>query len=109
MSDSSRTQERRGEARHTVAWRGRVKTARGDVPCDVQDVCCNGVRISTATPLEPGSEVSLHVDHLGGFSGTVVWRQGDRYGVKFASPSTLIWHFLGAWTSPEGKSRGRQI
>ena len=109
MSDSSQTQERRAETRHEVTWRGRLDTPGGQMPCEVRDICCNGVRILTATDLETGAEVSLQVEHLGGFSGRVVWRQGDLYGVKFASPSTLIWHFLGAWTSPDGKSRGRQV
>ncbi len=108
MSDSSQVQERRAEPRREVAWHGRLDTCDGEVACEVRDICCNGVRISTATPLEPGSEISVHIDHLGGFSGTIVWRQGDCYGVKFASPSTLIWHFLGCWTSPDSTARGRQ-
>ncbi len=109
MSDDRQTQERRAETRHEVTWHGRLDMPDGQAPCKVRDICCNGVRISTATPLETGAEISVHIEHLGGFSGTVVWHRGDCYGVKFASPSTVIWHFLGCWTSPDRAARSRQV
>ena len=109
MTEGSAFDERRSEERQRVAWHGRLSLAEGQEPCEVLNISCNGVQVSTARPLQLQSEISLDIDHLGGFSGTVVWREGDRYGVQFACHSALISHFLGCWTSFENLPRDRQI
>ena len=96
--------ERRREERRTVAWQGRLLRAEGAEPCEIKNISCNGVHISSAATLEIGSEAALEIDHLGSFSGTVVWGDGDQFGIRFPSFSSIVWQFLGCSTTFEDMS-----
>ena len=108
MNSDREIQERRSQGRQEVGWRSHLILAAGKQPCDVSNLSCHGVQIVTETPLAIASEISVDIAHLGEFSGTVVWREGKRYGIKFDSFSSLIWQFLGCWTSFENMARIRR-
>ena len=102
-------QERRGEPRRRVAWQGRLLLAEGQETCEVKNLSCTGVHVTSRAELEIGSEVSLEIESLGGFSGCVAWRDEHHYGVRFQEFSTIIWQFIGCLSSFENMSARRGI
>ena len=101
--------ERRGEVRQTVTWHGRLLDIGRPALCEIGNISCNGAHIASPGPLEIGSEVSLDIDHVGEHSGTVVWREDQRYGVRFDAFSTVVWQFLGCVPTHDGVTAWRQV
>ena len=107
MNAGTGSQDRRSQTRQDVGWQGRLTHDGDQISCVVTNISCTGVHIESARPLTLDSEVSIDIANLGEFSGTVVWRDGDHYGVKFHSFSSLVWQFLGCWSTFESMSKMR--
>ena len=102
MSHAPQFEERRAVPRTEGSYPAHLITDDGAKPCEVLNLSSRGVQVSISARFAAGDKVSVALDALGTFPGTVVWSDGDRYGIRFQSESAAIWRFLGhSWTCPE--------
>jgi len=76
---------RRSE-RTLVLIRARVRTGGIDLPVDIVDVSESGARIYASTSLAADSDALTLLWNNREQRGRLVWRDGNRYGVKFDEP-----------------------
>ncbi len=102
MSHAAQFEERRAVPRTEGSFPAHLIKDGGAKPCEVLNLSSRGVQVSIPEQFAAGDKVSVALDALGTFPGTVVWSDGDRYGIRFQSESMAIWRFLGhTWTCPE--------
>ena len=106
MSQQQGSKERRAFQRVEGVRPSRIVMQDGDSLCEVLNLSCAGAQIKTSTPLLPGDKVTVELDNLGSFPGTVIWSEGNRSGVKFKEESMVIWRFLGhCWSNADNLER----
>jgi PilZ domain len=79
--------EDREARRRQLLWSGVLQTARGPVQCIVVDISEGGARLSAAAAVAVGQSVTLKVQGMGMYRGSVVWTEAGTIGVKFAAAS----------------------
>jgi hypothetical protein len=77
--------ERRKYSRRRFLWQATVMQGRTEYPCVILDYSLGGAKICLpeAQPLEL-APVKISCVQLGDVSGTVVWQNGRRLGIKLA-------------------------
>jgi hypothetical protein len=81
-------QERRRYPRKGSFWRARLQTPAGDFECLVMNLSPRGAHIQTDRPLSLNQSVTLILEPLGEFSGTVVWCYNNRVGIQISEHRT---------------------
>ncbi|HXQ50505.1 MAG TPA: PilZ domain-containing protein [Stellaceae bacterium] len=79
--------EDREARRRQLLWSGVLQTARGPVQCIVIDISEGGARLSAGAVVNVGQSVTLMVQGMGMYRGSVVWTEAGTIGVKFAAAS----------------------
>lgn len=74
--------ERRGLSRKGALWRAKLDTPAGNFDCEVLNLSPRGAKIQLAQPLAVSQPVTLILEPLGEYSGTVAWCRGDCIGVR---------------------------
>ncbi|HEY7608384.1 MAG TPA: PilZ domain-containing protein [Alphaproteobacteria bacterium] len=77
--------ERRKYSRKRFLWHATVTQGRTEYPCVILDYSLGGAKICLpeAQPLELGP-ITISCAQLGDVTGTVVWQNGRRLGIKLA-------------------------
>ena len=73
--------ERRSQIRKPALWVGKLTTPTGTHDCRVLDLSQNGAKIEVETALDMFDPVTLTLDLLGGFVGSVKWRWDTCIGI----------------------------
>jgi hypothetical protein len=76
---------RRSE-RTLVLIRARLRTGSMDLPVDIVDVSESGARLYAATSLTADGDALTLMWGNREQRGRIVWRDGNRYGIKFDDP-----------------------
>lgn len=74
----------------------------GDRNADVVvlDVSVNGAKLRVPADFECSATVNLKIDRFGTFPADVIWREGNRLGLKFVdSPETIAQYIPGKFAS----------
>jgi hypothetical protein len=79
--------EDREARRRQLLWSGVLQTARGPVQCIVVDISEGGARLSLGASVAVGQSVTLKVQGMGMYRGSVVWTEDGAIGVRFANAS----------------------
>ncbi len=95
MSHIQGLKERRAFERFQGPCPSYLVTQDGDALCQVLNLSCAGAQLTTPQPLMPDSRVTLQLDNLGSFPGTVVWSIGFHSGIRFEKASPEIARYLG--------------
>ncbi len=74
---------RRSVERKPVCLPGRLFYEGGEEDCTVYDVSPHGANLSASNNVPINRPIRLKLTQHGEFVGQVVWRKGDRMGVKF--------------------------
>ncbi|MCW5698412.1 MAG: PilZ domain-containing protein [Rhodospirillales bacterium] len=79
--------ERRVHRRFPVLWSATMTAESALAPyvlnCDIRNISISGLHVLAERTLAAGTAVSLHIDRVGGFRGSVAWSAGDRLGIAF--------------------------
>jgi hypothetical protein len=78
---------RRAGPRYTVLLNARLVTAAGNVPVTIRDLSLEGTMINGAGLPRVGARLLLH-RRLLVVPATLVWRSGNRAGLRFEVPLT---------------------
>jgi hypothetical protein len=84
---------RRGGPRYTVLLNARCVTAAGTLPVTIRDLSLEGSMINGTGLPRVGTRLLLH-RRLLVLPATVIWRSGNRAGIRFEVPLTeeqLFW------------------
>lgn len=74
----------RTHTRSAVFWSGAVQDGRQKVDCIVLNMSPGGAKIRLLKRfVNDGSPVILQIDRLGGYTGEVVWLEGNTMGLRF--------------------------
>ena len=82
-------QERRRYPRKGSFWRARLQTPAGDFECLVMNLSPRGAHIQTDRPLNLNQSVTLILEPLGEFFGTVAWCYNNRAGIQTTEHRTI--------------------
>lgn len=74
---------RRSVERKPVRLPGRLFYEGGEEDCTVYDVSPQGANVSASNNVPINQPIRLKLTQHGEFVGQVVWRKGDRMGVRF--------------------------
>jgi len=75
--------ERRRQVRKPALWVGKLTTPAGTHDCRVLNLSRSGARIEINTHANPDESVTLTLDLLGAFVGSVKWQKDRCIGVSF--------------------------
>ena len=62
-------------------------TAEGSFECRILDFSRGGAKVECARPVDQGEAVTVTVESIGTYSGVVVWRGDDCFGIQFLAHS----------------------
>lgn len=82
--------ERRSDARASVLWSGKLRSAGHIANCRVVNISLKGAQLLSEKPIDCGLEVILWIERFGEFSTTLVWQDGSMIGVQFVDPPKTI-------------------
>lgn len=95
-------EERRREPRGSALWEARIRLGADTYRCRVYDFSLSGAKVYIDEPLEPGTELKLHIDQVGVLKGKVAWVEPLRMGIAFTSDAEEVRYLLG----PRAKRMG---
>ncbi len=98
--------EKRKFKRMPTLFSGCLMDGDRNVDVVVLDVSVNGAKLRVPADFECTATVNLKIDRFGTFPADVIWRKGNRLGLKFVeAPETIAQHMPGAFASKlSGKS-----
>jgi len=76
--------ERRKHRRKWTRWPARLRTSGGTLDCRVLNLSYRGAKVQLAGSVREREVVTLVMEPLGEFTGTVSWRAKDCIGLRFA-------------------------
>lgn len=76
--------ERRKHRRKWTRWPARLRTADGIIDCRVLNLSYRGAKVQLIGGVREREAVTLIMEPLGEFTGTVSWRAKDCVGLRFA-------------------------
>ncbi|MCG8359001.1 MAG: PilZ domain-containing protein [Kiloniellales bacterium] len=79
----SEARDRRSVERKSVNLPGRLIFEGGTEDCRVYDISPQGAHISASSQAPINLPVRLKLTEHGEFVGQIVWRRGERMGIKF--------------------------
>ena len=105
--------DRRRHPRAPTFWRAKLKAGRAAYECRVLDVSAQGVQLRVVTPIirsvvAEKDTVTLIIDRMGEFTGSVAWQRKTLIGIHFGEPQMAAQFAaaLSRWRqSPEAGSR----
>ena len=74
--------ERRKQRRKGTLWHGTLRTSVGVVPCRVLNLSARGAKLEFDAALASGDRVTLIMEPLGEFSGSISWRRDGQAGLR---------------------------
>ena len=74
--------ERRKQPRKSTLWHGMLRTPAGVMACRVLNLSARGAQLEVEGALASGQSVTLIMEPLGEFLGTVTWRRDGRAGIR---------------------------
>jgi hypothetical protein len=74
--------ERRKQPRKGTLWHGELRTPAGMVACRVLNLSARGAQLEMDATLTPGQCVTLIMEPLGEFSGTLTWERDGKAGMR---------------------------
>ena len=74
--------ERRKQPRRGTLWHGELRTPAGVVACRVVNLSARGAQVEMEATLTPGRDVTLIMEPLGEFLGTVTWARDGKAGIR---------------------------
>jgi PilZ domain-containing protein len=80
--------ERRKHLRKGTLWHGTLRTPEGSLACNVLNLSVRGAKIEVAG-VTKGQTVTLVMDPLGEFTGTVMWQHDGQAGIRINEHRTL--------------------
>lgn len=91
-------QEKRGDDRLPVLWKGQLMTADNDsFPCEVRDISLAGALISCEHEFGDDQQLILKIPELGDFAGVIRWRGSKQLGLfLLAGPDLMLKKFAEA-------------
>ncbi len=90
LKQDSEQKDRRSDARASVLWSGKLRSAGHIANCRVVNISLKGAQLLSEKPIDCGLEVILWIERFGEFSTTLVWQDGDMVGVQFVDPPKTI-------------------
>jgi len=69
--------------RRKAFWLAAMNTVFGVVECRVLDLSLRGAKVQVGVPVAVGQAVTLELDPLGEFEGSVAWKRDGAVGIKF--------------------------
>jgi PilZ domain-containing protein len=80
--------ERRKHLRKGTLWHGTLRTAKGNVACNVLNLSARGAKVEV-DGVAKGQGVTLVMEPLGEFTGIVVWQHDGQAGIRINEHRTL--------------------
>ena len=87
-STHTHAQERRKYPRKGTFWRAQLQTPAGDFECLVMNLSPRGAHIEIDHPISLNQSVTLILEPLGEFFGTVAWCYNNRVGIQTSEHRT---------------------
>ena len=82
-NSNQETDERRGAERKSVSLPGTLIFDGGTEECTVFDISPRGANVTASNRVPIDRPIKLKLTRHGEFVGKVVWRRGERMGLKF--------------------------
>lgn len=80
--------ERRKHLRKGTLWHGTLRTAKGEIACNVLNLSVRGAKLEVEG-VAKGESVTLVMEPLGEFSGTLMWHHDGQAGLRIKEHRTL--------------------
>jgi hypothetical protein len=74
--------ERRKQPRRGTLWHGTLRTPAGVIGCRVLNLSARGAKLEIDGTVAPGQSVTLIMEPLGEFSGTLTWERDGKAGMR---------------------------
>ena len=74
--------ERRKQPRRGTLWHGTLRTPAGVTGCRVLNLSARGAKLEVDGAVAPGQSVTLIMEPLGEFSGTLTWERDGKAGMR---------------------------
>jgi hypothetical protein len=87
-AEHTKPRERRKQARRGTLWHGELKTPAGVFACRVLNLSARGAKLEIDGPVAPGQDVTLTMEPLGEFSGSVAWQRDGKAGIHIKEHRT---------------------
>ena len=91
MPSASPQPDPRGRRKHRrkgTLWHGTLRTTQGSVACNVLNLSVRGAKLEVAG-VAAGQSVTLVMEPLGEFTGTVMWQRDGQAGIRINEHRTL--------------------
>jgi len=90
LSTETESDERRDDARTSVLWSGKLRTAGQLTNCRIVNFSLKGVQLLAEKEIDCGLEVILWIERFGEFTTKLIWQDGESIGVQFDDPPKTI-------------------
>jgi hypothetical protein len=87
-AQSTNERERRKHRRKGTLWHGTLRTPAGVIGCRVLNLSARGAKLEVDGAVAPGQSVTLIMEPLGEFSGTVTWQRDGQAGIRIKEHRT---------------------
>lgn len=78
--------EGRREGRNSFLFLAEMRSAESSCRIKVRNLSATGMKAESDTPPDAGTAVEAELRNIGWVSGTVAWRRGTTFGVRFDEP-----------------------
>ena len=90
LSTEAQSNERRDDARTSVLWSGKLRSAGQLTNCRIVNFSLKGVQLLAEKEIDCGLEVILWIERFGEFNTKLIWQDGESIGVQFNDPPKTI-------------------
>ena len=90
LSTEAEGSERRDDARASVLWSGKLRSAGQLANCRIVNFSLKGVQLLAEKEIDCGLEVILWIERFGEFNTKLIWQDGESIGVQFVDPPKTI-------------------
>jgi hypothetical protein len=90
LSAEADSGERREDARASVLWSGKLRSAGQLANCRIVNFSLKGVQLLAEKEIDCGLEVILWIERFGEFTTKLIWQDGESIGVQFVDPPKTI-------------------
>ncbi len=95
LSIETERNERREDARASVLWSGKLRSAGQLTNCRIVNFSLKGVQLLAEKEIDCGLEVILWIERFGEFTTKLIWQDGESIGIQFNDPPKTIEHRFG--------------
>ncbi len=90
LSTEAPIHERRDDARASVLWSGKLRSAGQLTNCRIVNFSLKGVQLLAEKEIHCGLDVILWIERFGEFATKLIWQDGESIGVQFNDPPKTI-------------------